>query len=77
MIRFTVYLVTQQAFISPVNGDIQEDNMAFFGHLHSEMNVLMDIAQMVREAFQPLQSMGSDEVVMQVTEPAEGLWVTV
>lgn len=55
---------------------MQEGKVAFC-HLRGELNVPMDTAQVVKEAFLLLPSTGpDDEVVIHVMGPAEGLVVS-
>jgi hypothetical protein len=65
------YFMTQRAVRSPENINIQEGKHAIF---HCELDILMDLDHLVKEALELLWHTSTDEEsVIQIQEPAEGL----
>jgi hypothetical protein len=53
-----IYFITQSALISPGNIDMQEGKHTIF---HSELDILMDIVHLVKQALQLLWHTSTDE----------------
>lgn len=65
------YFMTQSAVRSPENISIQEGKHAIF---HSELDILMNLVHLVKEALELLWHISRDEEgVIHIQEPAEGL----
>jgi hypothetical protein len=63
MSMFIVYIMVQTVVTSPVNIHVQKRKEAISFHLHSELNVLVDTVQAVKEVSQFVRPMVLDDKV--------------